>query len=120
MTDEQIGWLEWKRDAGQIKTRPNWTLFTAGASREAELAGIWGAVVGTAWTMLVTFLLSFPLGVMAALYLEEFAPRNRFTSLVEININNLSAVPSIIFGLLGLAVFLQFLACRARRRSSPG
>jgi phosphate transport system permease protein len=68
----------------------------------------------------VTLLLSFPTGVAAAVYLEEFAPKNRWTDIIEVNINNLAAVPSIVFGLLGLAVFLNFSACRVRRRSSAG
>jgi phosphate transport system permease protein len=74
-----------------------------------ELAGIWGAVVGSFLALLVTLSIAFPLGVSAAVYLEEFAPRNRFTSLIEVNINNLAAVPSIVFGLLGLALFLNVL-----------
>ena len=71
------------------------------------MAGIWGAVVGSFWTMLVTLTLSFPLGIAAAVYLGEFAPKNRLTTIIEININNLAAVPSIVFGLLGLAMFLS-------------
>ncbi len=82
--------------------------FSNGDSREPEMAGVWGAVVGSFFTMLVTLLLSFPLGVAAAIYLEEFAPKNKITDLIEVNINNLAAVPSIVFGLLGLAVFLNF------------
>ncbi len=82
--------------------------FTKGASREPELAGIWGAVVGSFFTMIITLMLSFPLGVAAAVYLEEFAPKNWITNIIEVNINNLAAVPSIVFGLLGLAVFLNF------------
>ena len=85
----------------------NMLFFSSGASREAELAGIWGAVVGSFFTMIVTLSLAFPLGVAAAIYLEEFAPKNRLTQLIEVNINNLAAVPSIVFGLLGLAVFLN-------------
>ena len=72
----------------------------------AQHAGVWGALKGSALTMFVTLLLAFPIGVLAALYLEEYAPRNRWTDLIEVSINNLAAVPSIIFGLLGLAVFL--------------
>ncbi len=72
------------------------------------MAGIWGAILGSFWALLVCLLLSFPLGVAAAVYLEEFAPKNRWSELIEVNINNLAAVPSIIFGLLGLAVFLNF------------
>ena len=101
-----IAWIEDWRSQGRIDEVFNWRFFTSGDSREAELAGLWGAVVGTFWTMVVTFLLAFPLGVMAAIYLEEFAPRNRFTAFVEVNINNLAAVPSIVFGLLGLAIFV--------------
>ena len=92
----------------QIETRFNISFFTDGNSREPEQAGIWGAVVGSFLTLVITLLLSFPIGVLAAVYLEEFAPKNRWTDLIEVNINNLAAVPSIVFGLLGLAVFLNF------------
>ena len=88
----------------------------AGDSREPELAGIWGAVVGSFLTLVITLSLSFPIGVAAAIYLEEFAPKNRWTDLIEVNINNLAAVPSIVFGLLGLAVFLNFFGLP---RSAP-
>ncbi|MGB0853708.1 MAG: phosphate ABC transporter permease PstA [Pikeienuella sp.] len=106
VNDKQVVWIETLKRQGATETVFNWRFFTAGDSREAELAGIWGAVAGTFWTMLVTFLLAFPIGVSAAIYLEEFAPKNRFTSFVEVNINNLAAVPSIVFGLLGLAIFV--------------
>jgi phosphate transport system permease protein len=106
--DLQLGWVDAWRAAGQLETRFNRVLFSAGDSREPELAGIRGALMGSLYTLLVTLLLSFPVGVAAALYLEEFAPKNRWTDLIEVNINNLAAVPSIIFGLLGLAVFLNF------------
>jgi phosphate transport system permease protein len=86
----------------------NKTFFTTGDSREPELAGILGAVKGSFLTLLITLSLSFPIGVAAAVYLEEFAPENKWTDLIEININNLAAVPSIIFGLLGLAIFINF------------
>ena len=95
-------------ERGAVEKRFNSAFFTAGDSREPEISGIRGALVGSALTLLVTLLLSFPVGVGAALYLEEFAPRNRWTDLIEVNINNLAAVPSIVFGLLGLAVFLNF------------
>ncbi len=108
MSDLQIGWIEWLDAEGRIETRFNWRFFSSGNSREAELAGILGAVTGSFWTMLVTLLLACPIGVFAALYLEEFAPKNRFTDFIEVNINNLAAVPSIVFGLLGLAAFIQF------------
>ncbi|MCG8591295.1 MAG: phosphate ABC transporter permease PstA, partial [Proteobacteria bacterium] len=94
----------------------NTRFLSAGDSREPELAGIWGAVVGSLWTLGVTLLLSFPVGVAAAVYLEEFARKNRVTDFIEVNINNLAAVPSIVFGLLGLAVFLNFFGLP---RSAP-
>jgi phosphate transport system permease protein len=106
VSDNQIIWIEQLKSQGRVDVVFNTRFFTAGDSREPELAGIWGAVVGSFWTMLVTFLLAFPTGVMAAIYLEEFAPKNKFTDFVEVNINNLAAVPSIVFGLLGLSVFL--------------
>ncbi|APX90900.1 phosphate ABC transporter, permease protein PstA [Brevirhabdus pacifica] len=106
VSDAQIVWLEDLREKGAVDQVFNWRLFSASDSREPELAGIWGAAVGTFWTMLVTFALAFPIGVLSAIYLEEFAPRNRWTDFIEVNINNLAAVPSIVFGLLGLAVFL--------------
>jgi len=91
----------------RIESRFNISFFTASDSREPELAGIKGALMGTLLTMFVTLLLSFPLGVAGALYLEEFAPKNRWTDIIEININNLAAVPSIVFGLLGLAIIIN-------------
>ncbi len=114
--DNQIGWLWTLEQRGKTEQAFNTTLFSAGDSREPELAGIWGAAVGSFWTLLVTLALSFPIGVMAAVYLEEFAPKNRLTDIIEVNINNLAAVPSIVFGLLGLAVFLNFFGLP---RSAP-
>jgi len=111
-----LGWLRELQRKGDIVSRFNTTFFTSGDSREPEQAGILGAIVGSGLTLLVTFLCSFPLGVLAALYLEEFAPKSRWTNLIEVNINNLAAVPSIIFGLLGLAVFLNFFGMP---RSAP-
>jgi phosphate transport system permease protein len=108
LSDQQLAWIEQLQEQGNIKKKFNTTFFTAGDSREPELAGIWGAAVGSFFTLLVTLLLSFPIGVAAAVYLEEFAAKNRWTDLIEVNINNLAAVPSIVFGLLGLAVFLNF------------
>jgi phosphate transport system permease protein len=104
----QMGWLDQLRSEGRTESRFNTIFFTAGDSREPELAGIKAALYGSFFTLIVTFLLAFPIGVLAAVYLEEFAPRNRITDLIEININNLAAVPSIVFGLLGLAVFINF------------
>ena len=106
--DAQIVWLDSLQEDGRTDNRFNTTFFTAGDSREPELAGIKAALYGSFFTLLVTFMLSFPVGVLAAVYLQEFAPRNRLTDIIEININNLAAVPSIIFGLLGLAVFINF------------
>ena len=100
----------------RIRTAFNSTLFTASDSREPEQAGIRGALLGSFWTLLVTILVSLPVGIAAAIYLEEFAPQNRLTDFVEININNLAAVPSIVFGLLGLAVFINFFGLP---RSAP-
>lgn len=114
--DNQIRWIDQLIEEGRIEKRFNTTFFTSGDSREPELAGIWGAVVGSFFTLLVTLLLSFPIGVAAAIYLEEFAPKNRLTDLIEVNINNLAAVPSIVFGLLGLAVFINFFGLP---RSAP-
>jgi phosphate transport system permease protein len=91
---------------GLIRGAFNKDFFTNSDSRDPELAGIGGAVIGTLFTLIVALLLSFPVGVLTAVYLEEFAPRNKLTDFIEVNINNLAAVPSIIFGLLGLAVFL--------------
>ncbi|UCH80806.1 MAG: phosphate ABC transporter permease PstA [Nitrospiraceae bacterium] len=112
----KLEWIHSLKDRGALEKRFNRALFTSGDSREPELAGIWGAVVGSLYTMMVTLLLSFPLGVATAVYLEEFAPQNMWTDIIEVNINNLAAVPSIVFGLLGLAVFLNFFGLP---RSAP-
>ncbi len=114
--DNQLAWLETLTKQGRLEKRFNTAFFTAGDSRDPELAGIWGATVGSFYALLVTLLLSFPMGVAAAVYLEEFAPRNRLTDLIEVNVNNLAAVPSIVFGLLGLAVFINFFGLP---RSAP-
>ena len=108
VSDQEVAFLERLREIGAVRNGFNWNFFTSGDSREPELAGVRGALMGTALTLLVTLLLCLPIGVMAAIYLEEFAPKNRLTDLIEVNINNLAAVPSIVFGLLGLAVFLNF------------
>jgi phosphate transport system permease protein len=114
--DQQIAWVDKLVEQHRIRSSFNTTFFTAGDSREPELAGIWGAAVGSMFTLAVTLLLSFPIGVAAAVYLEEFAPVNRWTDMIEVNINNLAAVPSIVFGLLGLAVFINFFGLP---RSAP-
>ena len=116
LSDKQIGWVRQLQDKGRLESRFNRALFTNGDSREPELAGIKGAVMGSVYMLLVTMVLSFPIGVAAAIYLEEFAPRNRWSDLIEVNINNLAAVPSIVFGLLGLAVFINWAALP---RSAP-
>lgn len=116
VSDRQIGWVEELRAAERLKTRFNTALFSNGDSREPELAGIKGAMMGSFFMLVVTILLSFPVGVAAAIYLEEFAPKNRWADLIEVNINNLAAVPSIVFGLLGLAVFINWMSLP---RSAP-
>jgi phosphate transport system permease protein len=101
-------WIDSLLADQHIEKRINSYFFTSGDSREPEQAGILGAIMGSLFTLLVTRALSFPIGVAAAVYLEEYAPNNRFTDFIEININNLAAVPSIIFGLLGLAIFIGY------------
>ena len=113
---QQAGWLGQFDRQGGLDLRLNRNLLGNGDSRDPELAGIRGAVMGSIYTLAVTLLLSFPLGVAAAIYLEEFAARNRWTDLIEVNINNLAAVPSIVFGLLGLAVFISLFGMP---RSAP-
>ncbi len=109
LSNVQIDWLDRMKASGQVAAHFNSGLFTRGDSTEPELAGVLGAVVGSALMLLVTAALAIPLGVGAALYLEEFAPRGRITDLIEVNINNLAAVPSIIYGLLGLALFINWM-----------
>ena len=109
LSDAQIDWLDRMKASGQVAAHFNSGLFTKGDSTEPELAGVLGAVVGSALMLLVTAFIAIPLGVGAALYLEEFAPRNKLTDLIEVNINNLAAVPSIIYGLLGLALFINWM-----------
>jgi phosphate transport system permease protein len=116
VSDKQIGWFDALDKQGRIERVFNWRFFTSGDSREPELAGVAGAIAGTFFTMIVTLALAFPLAVATAVYLEEFAPKNRWTDLVEVNINNLAAVPSIVFGLLGLAIFIGFFGLP---RSAP-
>lgn len=116
LSERQRGWIQALASDGRLIKRFNTTFFTAGDSREPELSGIWGATKGSFFMLIVTMLLSFPLGVAAAIYLEEFAGRGRLVDLIEVNINNLAAVPSIVFGLLGLAVFINFFGLP---RSAP-
>lgn len=114
-TDESA-WLQRLEGDGRLEKRFNTFFFTESDSREPEMAGIRGAVIGSFLTLFVTLILSFPIGVAAAVYLEEFSSKNFWSDLIEVNINNLAAVPSIVFGLLGLAVFLNFLGLP---RSAP-
>jgi len=107
LNDKEITWMRALENEGLVVNEWNRRLLFNSDSREPELAGIWGAVVGSFYTMVVTLVLSFPVAIMAAIYLEEYAPKNRFTDFIEVNINNLAAVPSIVFGLLGLAVFIN-------------
>ncbi len=116
LSDKQIAWISDLQEDGRLDTRFNTALFTNGDSRDPELAGIRGAVMGSLYMLLVTIALSFPIGVAAAIYLEEFAPKNRWSDFIEVNINNLAAVPSIVFGLLGLAVFINWMGLP---RSAP-
>ncbi|WP_234823100.1 phosphate ABC transporter permease PstA [Ensifer adhaerens] len=116
VNDTQIGLYDQLVQKGIISTPFNWGLFFNADSRFPELAGLAGAISGSFWSLLVCFAISFPIGIAAAIYLEEFAPKNRLTDLIEVNINNLAAVPSVVFGLLGLAVFLGWLGLP---RSAP-
>jgi phosphate transport system permease protein len=116
ISDREIAYLESMKERGLVERRISREFFFGGASREAELAGVWVAIVGSFLTLIITLGLSFPVGVAAAIYLEEFAPKNRWTEIIEVNINNLAAVPSIIYGLLGLAVFLNIFGMP---RSAP-
>ena len=116
ISDRQLRWIEQLEANGRVARQFNHRFFTSGDSRDPEMSGVRSAAVGSFLMLLVTLALSFPLGVATAIYLEEFAPKNRWTDLIEVNINNLAAVPSIVFGLLGLAVFINFFGLP---RSAP-
>lgn len=116
VSDQQIAWTLALKEMGRISRVPRWGLLTHSDSTYPELAGGLAALVGSLLTMLVTALVAIPIGILAAVYLEEFAPKNRLTDFIEVNINNLAAVPSIVFGLLGAAVYLNFLGMP---RSAP-
>lgn len=109
LSPQDVQSIEDLKRQGHIRLVFNTAFFTHSDSREPELAGIWGGLVGSLLTLLITFLTAFPLGVGTAIYLEEFAPKNRLTALIEANINNLAAVPSILFGLLGVVFFIHFM-----------
>lgn len=116
LSDEDIRAFRQLEAEGRISLPFNWALFTNADSRFPELAGLKGAIIGSFYALLVCFLISFPLGIGAAIYLEEFAPKNKISDIIEVNINNLAAVPSVVFGLLGLAVFLNWFGMQ---RSAP-
>ncbi len=116
VSDRTLEWVDRLEQRNEVEKRFNTGFFTNGDSRQPEQAGIAGALMGSFYTLMLTLLFSFPLAVGTAIFLEEFAPKNRWTDLIEVNINNLAAVPSIIFGLLGLAVFINFFGVP---RSTP-
>ncbi len=108
VSDRQVAWMKTLTGEGMMSEAFNWGLFTNGASSRPETSGLGVALVGSFYMMLIVLVLALPIGVAASIYLEEFAKKNRLTDLIEVNINNLAAVPSIVFGLLGLAVFINF------------
>ena len=116
LNDQQLAWVDTLQKQGKIRTSFNDTFFQSGDSRNPVRAGFMGAIAGSLFTVFVCLIIAFPLGVGSAIYLEEFAPRNRLRDIIEVNINNLAAVPSIVFGLLGLSVYLNFFGLP---RSAP-
>ncbi|PRX29785.1 phosphate transport system permease protein [Meinhardsimonia xiamenensis] len=116
LKDDEIAWFRTLEEKGLVSMPFNWALFTNADSRFPELAGLKGALMGSFWALLVCFVISFPLGIGAAIYLEEFGRKNRVADIIEVNINNLAAVPSVVFGLLALAVFLGWFGLP---RSAP-
>ncbi|MGB7288180.1 MAG: phosphate ABC transporter permease PstA [Salaquimonas sp.] len=108
VNDRQVAWMQQLSDAGILQQRFNTGMFTFGASSRPEMAGMGVAIIGSFYMMLIVLVLALPIGVAASIYLEEFAPKNRWTDIIEVNINNLAAVPSIVYGLLGLALFINF------------
>ncbi|CDZ44232.1 phosphate ABC transporter permease PstA [Neorhizobium galegae] len=109
INDKQLGWMKQLSDSGALAKHFNGGIFVNGASSRPEAAGVGVALIGSFYMMLIVLVLALPIGVAASIYLEEFAPKNKFTDLIEVNINNLAAVPSIVYGLLGLAVFVNFM-----------
>ena len=107
VNDQQITYIEQLREQGRISYEISDYLFFGSASRNAEMAGIKGAFFGSILTLFICFIIAFPLGVATAIYLEVFAPKNKITEIIEVNINNLAAVPSVVFGILGLAIFIN-------------
>tara|TARA_R100001129_G_scaffold135008_6_gene96540 strand:- start:25707 stop:27026 length:1320 start_codon:yes stop_codon:yes gene_type:complete len=109
VSDREVAWINQLVDDGIMEKQFNTGIFVNGASSRAESAGVGVAIIGSFYMMLIVLVLALPIGVAASIYLEEFAPKNRWTDIIEVNINNLAAVPSIVFGLLGLAVFINFM-----------
>jgi phosphate transport system permease protein len=116
ISDIEISWINHLKEEGAVKKALNTTFLKSGDSREPEQAGILGSLVGSIFVIISCMFVAFPLGVLTAIYLEEFAPKNRLTEFIEVNISNLAAVPSIVYGLLGLAVYLQMFGLP---RSAP-
>lgn len=110
ISPEQLMLADELKQAGMLESRFNWSFFTApdASDTRPEAAGLGVAIIGSAYMMLIVLVLALPIGVAASIYLEEFAPQNRWTDLIEVNISNLAAVPSIVFGILGLAIFINF------------
>lgn len=108
VNDKQVAWMSQLTESGVLHKEFNTGLFVNGNSSRPEAAGLGVALIGSLYLMLIVLILALPIGVAASIYLEEFAPKNRLTDLIEVNINNLAAVPSIVYGLLGLAVFINF------------
>lgn len=109
VSDQQVGWMNQLAESGALGKHFNTGIFVNGNSSRPEAAGVGVALIGSFYMMAIVLVLSLPIGVAASIYLEEFAPKNKFTDLIEVNINNLAAVPSIVYGLLGLAVFINFM-----------
>ena len=107
ISDLEVEWISFLKDTDNVRKKFNKKFFTNGDSREPELAGILSALMGSILTLSICFIVSFPIAILAAIYLEEFAPKNKISAFIEVNINNLAAVPSIVFGLLGLALLLN-------------
>ncbi len=111
ISPEQLALVDRLRDAGLLKARWNWAFFTNpdASDQRPEAAGLGVAILGSLYLMILVALMCVPVGVAASIYLEEFAPKNRWTDLIEVNISNLAAVPSIVYGILGLAIFINFM-----------
>jgi phosphate transport system permease protein len=109
VTKTQANYVKKLEEEGKVKLGLNYKFFTNGDSREAELAGAFGSIVGSFFLIAICMLCALPIGVAAAIYLEEYAPKNKLTTIIEISVNNLAAIPSIVYGLLGLALYIQFL-----------